>query len=208
MSDPVAVLLLDADGVLQANPPGWRDEVAAAGPPGRGEEFVADLFASEQDAMVGQARFVDVLADVCARWDVPHRAEELLDQWCRVDVDPAMLDLVDAVRGAGTPCALASNQNDFRARFLRDDLGYDDRFDAVFLSCDLGSKKDGPGFFPRVAADLRAEPGSLLLVDDGEGNVASATRAGLRGEVWTLDDGPHRLVELLGRHGLVVPSWP
>lgn len=204
---PVA-LLLDADGVMQANPPGWRDDVAAVVGPADRERFLADLFASEQPAMVGRARFVDVLDDVCGRWGIADRAAELLHQWCRVDVDPAMLDLVDALRDTGTPCVLVSNQNDHRARFLREDLAYDDRFDRVYLSCDLGTTKADPGFFTRVAFDLGAEPASLLLVDDSPANVDSGRRAGLRGVVWTLDDGSQRLAALLAGHGLVVPPRP
>jgi putative hydrolase of the HAD superfamily len=204
---PVA-LLLDADGVMQSNPPGWRDEVAAVVPLEGRDAFLADLFTSEQEAMVGRARFTDVLDEVCGRWGIAERAADLLHQWCRVDVDPAMLDLVEALRDAGTPCVLVSNQNDHRARFLRDDLAYDDRFDRVYVSCDLGTTKADPGFFTRVAFDLGAEPASLLLVDDGPANVDSARRAGLRGEVWTLDDGQERLAALLAGHGLVVSSRP
>ena len=196
----VRAVLLDADGVMQANPPGWIDDVTTGVADAGG--FAQDLFASERAAMVGERPFVDVLHEVCGRWHVEGGAGHLLHQWRRVEVSPGMVGLVRRLRAGGTPCHLVSNQNDVRAAFLRDDCGYGDLFDSLFLSCELGALKDDPAYWAEVVAALGVPAGDLLVVDDGARYVDTARRCGLRGAQWTIDDGQRRLGEILAAHGV------
>jgi putative hydrolase of the HAD superfamily len=198
----VLALLLDADGVMQDNPADWWEQVTRHVEPARREEFADDLFATETDAMRGRRPFAEVLAEVCGRWGVADRADELAGQWHRVHVDPAMVRLVRRLRGAGLPCLLVTNQNDQRAAYLLERVGYAALFDRVFVSCELGLTKSDAGFFERVVAVLGADPGRMLVVDDSADHVASARRAGLRAVQWCLADGHHRLRSLLADHGV------
>jgi putative hydrolase of the HAD superfamily len=198
----VAALLLDADGVMQENPDGWWDAVTRHVEPGRRQSFADDLFATEVEAMRGRRPFTDVLDEVCRRWDVADRAGDLARQWRRVEVDPGMVGLVRRLRGAGLPCHLVTNQNDQRASYLLEDLGYAVLFDRLFVSCELGLTKSDDGFYERVVAGLDEDPRRLLVVDDSADHVATARRAGLRAEQWCLADGPDRLRALLADHGV------
>lgn len=211
MPDPaprVRALLLDADGVMQANPDGWLDAVTRYVAPDQRRRFADDLFATERDAMLGRRRFAEVLDEVCARWGVTDHAEDLRRLWRRVEVDPAMVRLVRELRDAGLPCHLATNQNDERAAYLREELGFGDLFDAVFASCELGVLKSDDGFFDRVLDELGLPAGDVLLVDDSQEYVASARRAGLRAEAWCLRDGLPALRALLADHGVRTTSRP
>ena len=198
----VAAVLLDADGVMQVNPDGWWDAVTRHVEPGRRQAFADDLFAAELQSMRGRRPFADVLAEVCRRWDVADRAADLAGQWRRVAVDPGMVGLVRRLRGAGLPCHLVTNQNDQRAAYLLEDLGYAALFDRSFVSCRLGLTKSDDGFYERVADRLDADPGRLLVVDDSADHVASARRAGLQAVQWSLADGHDRLRSLLADHGV------
>jgi len=53
-----------------------------------------------------------------------------------------------------------------------------DLFDAVVVSCEIGCRKPDAEMFNHVTDRLGVNPGSVVLVDDFEGNVEGARRAG------------------------------
>lgn len=198
------VVLVDADGVLQTNPDGWQDDLEAMVEPGRGAEFVADVFSSERPAMAGQRPFRAVIREVADRWGLGDRLAELLAQWWRIEVCPDTVALVRELRAGGVPCFLSTNQHDHRAVYMRGTLGYDDVFDGQFYSCDLGVLKPDPEYFAKVVRGVGAPAGSVLLVDDNQEYVETAGRCGLQGEVWSVRDGVGLLRRRLAARGLPV----
>ena len=194
-------LLLDADGVVQDLPGGWR---AALEPflGERSEEFVTDLAMDEQACLRGEP-FLPVLADRLARFEVEAPAAEVYAAaWERIAADPAVLALADRLRARGLGVHLATNQNPERASYMRRELGYGDRFDTQFYSCELGVAKPEAAYFQRILATVDAPADQVLFVDDSARNVAGARETGLLAEQWHLDDGLPRLHELLAAHGL------
>ena len=194
-------LLLDADGVVQDLPGGWR---AALEPflGERSEEFVTDLAMDEQACLRGEP-FLPVLADRLARFEVEAPAAEVYAAaWERIAADPAVLALADRLRARGLGVHLATNQNPERASYMRRELGYGDRFDTQFYSCELGVAKPEAAYFQRILATVDATADQVLFVDDSARNVAGARETGLAAEQWHLDDGLPRLHELLAAHGL------
>jgi putative hydrolase of the HAD superfamily len=198
----VRAVLVDADGVLQVNADDWLDRLRAFVPAEDGEEFVDDLFAAEEPALRGERRFADVVAEVCARWRLTGREEELVDHWRHALVQPEVVELVRELRDTGIGCHLATNQNDVRAAYLLDELGYADLFDSAFCSCDLGTTKDDPAFLRAVADRLGLPIGQLLLVDDSEDHVETARRAGARAVQWSVGERTDDLRRRLAAEGL------
>ena len=146
-------LLLDADGVVQDLPGGWR---AALEPflGERSEEFVTDLAMDEQACLRGEP-FLPVLADRLARFEVEAPAAEVYAAaWERIAADPAVLALADRLRARGLGVHLATNQNPERASYMRRELGYGDRFDTQFYSCELGVAKPEAAYFQRILATV------------------------------------------------------
>ena len=189
----VRAVLVDADGVVQVNADDWLDRLRAFVPADRADAFVDDLFGAEQDAMCGRCSFGDVVAAVCERWGLGGRDAELLDHWRHAVVQEDVLAVVRDLRAAGVACHLATNQNDVRAAYLRDDLGYADRFDGLLVSCELGATKDDPAFCEAALDRLGLQPDQVLLVDDSEDHVRRAREAGLRGVRWEVGEGVDEL---------------
>ncbi len=189
----VRAVLVDADGVLQVNPQGWLERLRALVPEGSGEKFSDHLFEAEQAALTGHRSFRDVVAEVLGHWGVPERADDLVDHYHHIEVVTDTAEVVRDLREAGVPVHLATNQHDVRTAYMREELGYGDLLDSTFTSCELGVTKDDPAFFVRIVEHLGLEPGEVLLVDDKERFVDTARRAGLRGVVWTVDDGAEAL---------------
>lgn len=203
---PPAAVLVDADGVLQRNPPGWLDDVRSFVPTVHAEAFTDDLWDAERAALRGECTFGDVVDGLAGRWSLRGREEELLAQWRRAEVVPSTVAVVRELRAAGIACHLATNQNDLRASYLRDGLGYGELFDRCFCSCEIGATKDEPAFFTHVLAELGLDADLLLLVDDQPRYADTARALGLRAVVWRLDEGPEELRLRLAAQGVALPG--
>lgn len=197
------VVLFDADGVMQTNPPGWSEEIATFVPVG-GNRFRAQVFEAERPAMVGAAAFRDVLTELAARWGIEDRVDRMLDHWGRIELDSGAATLVRELRSSGVRCYLVSNQHDHRAGWMRSHLGYDDLFDGQFYSCDLGVLKPAVGFFEAVLHQVGADPRAVVVVDDKADNVAQAVELGMQGVTWSAEEGAATLRTRLQEVGLPV----
>lgn len=199
---PIRHVLLDADGVLQQVPGGWR----AAFEPflgSRTEAFMDDVFVAERPSLAGDGTFLPTLAAALARHGATSSAEEVhAAAWCRIEVDPASHGLAQTLRRAGYGVHLGTNQQPERAAYMRRELGYDALFDVGCYSCELGVAKPDPRFFERAALRIGADVGAVLFVDDRQDNVEAARAAGMPAERWTIDDGHELLVGLLAGHGV------
>jgi putative hydrolase of the HAD superfamily len=199
MSGRVRVVLWDADGVLQRSSDDWRAEYDAFG--GVTDAFLEDAWRAELPLMVG-GDFPAALAEVARRHGVPASVETLLSRWRSIAPLAGSWEVVDRLREAGVRCCLASNQQEYRRAHIAATLGYDDRVDGAYFSCDLGLAKPDPAYFGAILHDLAVPADEVLFVDDLQANVDGARGAGLRAERWEHLDGLDALHRLLARHGL------
>lgn len=203
---PVRVVLWDADGVLQHLPEGWEasmrpvvghlvDDV---------EEFLAEAFAAERPALIGDARWLEVLPVLLERWGIADSHDDALRVWLTIEPVAETRELVTTLRDAGVRCYLATNQDEHRARHMHESLGYADLFDDTFYSYEMRVAKPDPAYFRAVLERLGLPAAEVLFIDDNAANVASAREAGLAAEQWHVDDGVVVLLRLLRDHGLPV----
>jgi putative hydrolase of the HAD superfamily len=200
-------VLFDADGVLQRAPGDvWTRLTAALGAsPSDIELCTAEIFAAEVPALVGSCDFADALAPVLAKWNAPCDAPAFLAQWLSIDVDQSVLGVIADLRMAGVHCALASNQEANRARYMSERLAYRNAFDREFYSCDLRHKKPSPEYFAELLRLGGFEAGRTLFIDDRADNVEAARAAGLQAARFVLavvGEGAAPMRELLAGYGL------
>jgi putative hydrolase of the HAD superfamily len=91
--------------------------------------------------------------------------------------EPAMLDVVLRARRSGVLTALVSNSwgtNDYP----RED--FDELFDAVVISGEVGLRKPEPQIYRYAAAQLGVRPQECVFVDDLAHNVRGAEAVGMR----------------------------
>ena len=200
----VTTLLLDADGVLQRVPNGWEESMRPA-LDGRVDDvdgFLAEAYAAERPALTGTVRWLDVLPDLLERWGIPESYDDLVRIWLSIEPVPGVREIVEALRGKGIRCCLATNQDVARGEFMHDALGYDELLDEAFYSYELGVAKPDPAYFSTILERLDVPAGSALFVDDNLGNVEAARSVGLPAEHWVHTDGLDALHGHLERHGL------
>jgi HAD superfamily hydrolase (TIGR01509 family) len=91
-----------------------------------------------------------------------------------------IVDLLDMLRAARVPPAIASNSP---ARWVIpavDRLGLRDRFAAIVTVDDVGTGKPAPDVYLEAARRLGVEPSSAVGIEDSASGIASARAAGLR----------------------------
>jgi putative hydrolase of the HAD superfamily len=181
----IRALLLDADGVMQYPKPGWVNAFTELGD---GPEFAKELFVAERPAVAGQADLHDQVAEVIARHRLSITPEQIIEVWCRIDVDPLMLKLVKRIREAGVHTVLATNQHSYRGRWMQANLPYDDYFDRQFYSFELGVAKPDPAYFTTVLESIAVAPEEAVFVDDLGSNVRGARGVGLNAAVFAATD--------------------
>jgi putative hydrolase of the HAD superfamily len=182
-------VLWDADGVLQRVPDAsW--------------ELAVGVVQQLPGALTGAPVTEDPIRFIANRLGVGHEIDTILSVWSAYEVVNDTLDVVSAVRAGGTPCYLATNQDMYRASFMRANPRYRANFDGAFYSCDIGTAKPAAEFFAHVAAAVGLQPAELLFIDDQYANVSGARKAGLCAQRWAHTDGVDALSNILAGHGL------
>lgn len=186
-------MLWDADGVLQHTPPdAWEPAVQVVG------QFPGALTGAPIDE--------ERIRAVAHGLGLGHRVDDIVAVWSEFDVLEPTLEMVALVRGAGTPCYLATNQDSYRAACMRTRAPYREILDGAYYSCDIGAAKPSAAFFEHIVTDLALAPDELLFLDDQPGNVAGARDAGIAAEQWAHEDGIIRLSEILQAHGIALTA--
>ena len=200
----IQAVLFDADGVLQQPVEGGREKVACLdGSAAPNQEFLADFLEAEIPCLRGDADMADTIAEVLKKWDSPYSVEHAIETHTKiVEMNPESFEVVRALRKSGVPAYLATNQHEYRARYMSEVFGYADIFDGEFYSCRLGTKKPEPDYFHAVLESLPYTPESLLFIDDRDQNVAAAQSVGINGVQFDIEDGVKELREILKDCGL------
>jgi putative hydrolase of the HAD superfamily len=196
-------LLLDADGVVQIPPSTWRSSLEAlCGEPGRAAEFLADVFAAEKPCLTGDADFESALAQVLRKWRSEMPVKDALHIWTQIEPAHDILASVRTLRCSGVVVSLATNQQAYRAKFMKNSLGYAGHFDHLLFSCELGHAKPSAEFFSTALAKIGIKPDAVLFIDDNDANVSAARSCGLQAEVFHLSEGVERFHEICRTHDL------
>jgi len=181
----IRAVLFDVDGVV-VHP--WRFRTLLALDYGITPEMTAPFFRGPFiECMQGRANVIEVLPPFLASWNWTGSASDFMAKWLAAENAPdhQVLSVVAAIRNGGVPCYLASSQERLRAQYLASDMHFDQLFDGMFFSCDLGFAKPDEGFYRAITRRLGYSESELLFFDDALPNVAGAKASGWRAEHFT-----------------------
>jgi HAD superfamily hydrolase (TIGR01509 family) len=176
-------VVFDNDGLLLDTEAAWtRAEEALFAR--RGRVFTGD----HKRELIGTSTTTSALL-LEAMLDRPGEGEALADELhelvmaeaiAGVPIREGALELVDALRAAGVPLAVASNS---RREFVDCVLGgaglLNGRFEAVVTADDVAAPKPAPDLYLAACSALGASPSRSAAVEDSAIGVASALAAGL-----------------------------
>jgi putative hydrolase of the HAD superfamily len=206
----IRAILFDADGVLQhpSDDLEARLQSALGFVPEPLADFLAEVFEAEGSALAGQVDFVAELDPVLEKWGAQGLGEKLAACWSSIAADEAIFALIARLRRAGYVCALTTNQQRHRAAHMANVLGYGQKFDHSFYSCELGYAKPDASYFRAVMRALPFEPQELLFIDDRRDNVSTAAALGINAVRFVHDKSALAVTALervLARFGVQVP---
>ncbi|TMR98266.1 HAD family hydrolase [Nonomuraea basaltis] len=142
---------------------------------GDGENTVHALERGELD---GPAFERELAARLLTLDGVPPVAEGLLDRmFAGFERVEAMHDMLRDVREHGVKTCLVSNS--WSNTYPRDD--WDDIFDAVVISGEVGMRKPEPGIFHHALGQVGLPGEECVFIDDIEANIVAARTLGMTG---------------------------
>ncbi len=143
-----------------------------------------------QDCLVGKADLKEKIAPYLSDWNWKGTVEDLLDYWFRseADIDQQMIEEIIALRKKGIRCYLATNQEKYRLAYLRNNLGFEQIFNGIYSSSEMGCKKPEKDFYEFIFSNLNKQaeikPEEIMFWDNEEENIAPVKSLGWQGYVY------------------------
>ncbi|TLN14358.1 hypothetical protein FDZ74_09180 [bacterium] len=185
MHQPIRAILFDADGVL-IHPYRFRAwlEREHGITPAMTAPFFDGVF-SEQ-CLLGRVTLADALRPYLPGWGWRDTPGAFIAAWLETEnaPDERMLAAVSSLRRADYIVCLATSQEANRAAYMRTVMGFEQRFDRLFISCEMGCQKPEVEYFQRIESELGLPAGQLLFWDDNPGWAAAAREHGWQAEVY------------------------
>lgn len=180
------VLLFDADGViLKSNE--YFSERFARDHSVPVEEIIPFFKNEFRVCQEGKADLKAELEKYLPKWKWDKSVDDFIDYWFTTDaqVNEELFVYIQKLRAQGITCYLASDQEKYRAEYLRNVLGFKQKLDGCFFSCELGFKKSQPEFFEIVVKELNVEPHEIVYFDDEQGNMDTAISVGIDARLYS-----------------------
>ncbi len=178
-------VVYDADGMVLR---GTRFSNRYAQEFGIPHEEMAPFFKGPfEECILGHADLKEALVQGgwLKKWKWRGSVDELLAYWfhCGDTIDDRILDSVAELRKRGVLGILTTNQEKYRAAYMRETLGLAKHFDTMFVSSEVGCKKPQPAFLEKILEFVRtrvpsAQPSDILLWDDRETHIVAAKEFG------------------------------
>lgn len=183
MSRPFAAAVFDMDGLLlDSERPilaAWLKAAAEVGVPLSRAQFLQVVGRNQRD---GDAILLDVFGDAALLARTRERADALIEaQFSAVPfpLKPGVARLLEALRRAHVPCAVASSTASREVRRRLGNAGLLGYFAAVNGGDDVLRGKPEPDLYLLAAARLGVEPASAVAFEDSNHGARAALAAGL-----------------------------
>ncbi|MBN2499283.1 MAG: HAD-IA family hydrolase [Anaerolineales bacterium] len=152
------------------------------------------------DCLVGKANLPDVLPPFLSDWGWESSVAEFIRTWLQTEhiVDERLMVSIQVLRQKGIVCCLATSQEHNRAEYMKAEMGFQDLFDQLFFSCEIGWQKPAPGFYAHIEKTLAIKKEKILFWDDSLKNVAAARARGWQAEQYTGFDAFKSKMEKIG----------
>ena len=184
------IYLFDFDGVL-TYPKYFSEGLQTEY--GIDKSFLDDFFKNDfPDCQLGIKDMKQALAPYLQDSGWKGTVDGLTDFWFAHDseLDTELLYRIDRLRESGNICAVATTQEKYRTAYIRKVMGLEDKFDALYVSCEMGIKKPNADFYAAAYDDLTQKYGlfaksEITFYDDDARNVDAANAFGFHSMLYS-----------------------
>lgn len=165
------------------------------------EEKIMPFFKGEfQKCVVGTEDLKEAIQPYLKDWNWNGTSEDFLKYWfeSEQEIDERVLELINNLKSKGIKCYLATNQEKYRTEYLRKNLGFENIFDGIYSSCEMGYKKPEKEFFEYINDDLEKKEGisseEIMFWDNDEANVAATKGIGWERHLYDSFDNFEKII--------------
>lgn len=164
---PPLALIFDADGVvIHPEETFWAFYQRAKGIAWeKMTPFYSWVF---QECIVWKADLKNVLPPWLDEWEWDGSVDAFLEAWFTYEnvLDKHIIHMISGIRKSGVPCYLATNQESYRACYIREIMQLVGIFDDLFISCEIKKRKPENVFFKHILEHIHLPASSVLFIDD------------------------------------------
>lgn len=152
--------------------------------------FQAFFTGEFSDAVLGKADLKDLIRKHNDIWHWDGDPQELLDMWFEAEnhTDEELLAIIKQQRESGLPVYMATIQERYRAKYLRE-IMFPGLFDGIFVSSEIGYMKKDPEYWAAVLGKLALDvpgikPNQVIFFDDSQDSIDGASQAGISAHLY------------------------
>ncbi|MBT3355817.1 HAD hydrolase-like protein [bacterium] len=188
------VILFDVDGVLIHIPHYFSQELENQGR-SNATESLNSFFREDiaRKCSEGKADAMEAIVPSLKKLDWEGSAESYFKQQFEFEagfLDKEFISLIQNFRKQNIKCYLGTDQEKNRAKFLLENMKFNQSFDGHFISSFIGFRKCHDDFWIHVLENLKKEfpnidPSEIAFFDDIQNNVDVANKHGIQAFLFT-----------------------
>jgi putative hydrolase of the HAD superfamily len=143
-----------------------------------------------RDCIIGKADLKVVIQPYLKEWEWNGTVDEFLQFWFKAEhhIDQKIIELITILRNKNLKCYLATNQEKYRIEYMKNDMGFNDIFDYIFSSTEIGYKKPEQEFYEFIFSWINKMDGiskeEIFYVDDSQEAVNAANEFGINSHLY------------------------
>jgi putative hydrolase of the HAD superfamily len=136
-----------------------------------------------------------------SNWKWNKTAQDFLQFWFEAEhnIDRNVVSIIEQIRKEGIKCFLATNQEKYRTEYIKKKMGFENLFDYIFSSSEIGFKKPEKEFYEfilnKIKKEYNIQPQEVLFFDDSKENVEIAKELKIRAYVYKDFRGFKRVIK-------------
>lgn len=187
MDTTIKAVVFDGEGMVITSEKFYLNLVRSFGTKA---EIINSFYANEyQLCLLGKANMKKELKPYLDQLGGQQGIEDFLNNWFTSEdkVDPRIIETISELKKKGVKCYLATNQDEYHASYMLEQMSFETIFDKVFFSYQIGYLKPQKEFYEYISAQLEKEGlgrQEILFWDDRENNVEICQAMGLKAEFY------------------------
>ncbi len=142
-----------------------------------------------QKCLIGEADLKEEFQKYLKKWECDKSVDFLIKYWfeSQKDCDAQVLLKIKELQSMGIKCYLATNQEKYRTEYMKNEMGFEDIFDEIFSSAEIGLKKPDQTFFEYIYKKINKNnifKNEIMFWDDEPKHIEQANKYGFNSFVY------------------------